>query len=103
MQNLMRHNANVWQQRPISQDMLHYAAEDVSQLLSLVDRLTTDLGQTHVKFVQSLSAARSNMATNGHQGHHKASHPAVPNPFSPASWLGQLFIQARCDQPTFML
>ena len=54
MQNLMRQNANVWQQRPMFQDMLQYAAEDVSQLLSLVDRLTTDLGQTHVKFVRRL-------------------------------------------------
>ena len=103
MQNLMRQNANVWQQHPMSQDMLQYAAEDVSQLLLLVDRLTKDLGQTHVKFVQRLSAARSNMATDGHQGHHKAAHAAGPNPFPPASWLGQLVIQARCDQPTVML
>ena len=53
----MKEDHNIWQRRPISPQLLHYAAEDASQLLVLADKLTAELGSAELRLLPQLSKA----------------------------------------------
>lgn len=53
----MSRDSNIWQTRPMSPAMLQYAAEDVSQLLLLADKLSDDLGGAELRVLPKLSMA----------------------------------------------
>ena len=53
----MSNDPNIWQTRPMSPTMLQYAAEDVSQLLLLIDKLLDDLGEAGMRVLPALSKA----------------------------------------------
>lgn len=55
----MKADSKIWQQRPIPLELLRYAAEDVSQLLALADKLTSELGNAAVRLLPRLSAAHA--------------------------------------------
>ena len=55
----MRQDPYIWQRRPISKTLLQYAAEDVTQLLLLADKLSYDLGAAALKLLPQLSMAYS--------------------------------------------
>ena len=55
----MASNPTLWSERPIAEDLLQYAAEDVLQLLMLADRITADLGTCHLRLLSALSARYS--------------------------------------------
>ena len=57
MTHAMRSDPGIWQKRPMSATMLRYAAEDVSQLLLLADKLSDDLGGAELRILPKLSAA----------------------------------------------
>lgn len=57
MTQAMKDDPNIWQRRPMSATMLRYAAEDVSQLLLLADKLSGDLGGAELRILPKLSAA----------------------------------------------
>lgn len=52
-------NPMLWSKRPIPQDLLQYAAEDVQQLLMLADKLSAELGKAELRLLSRLSAAYS--------------------------------------------
>ncbi len=47
----MERDHGIWQKRPLSAQMLSYAAEDVSQLLTLAAIITSDLGKAALKML----------------------------------------------------
>ena len=47
----------MWRRRPMSPQLLHYAAEDVSQLLALADKLTAELSSGELRLLPQLSKA----------------------------------------------
>ena len=55
----MKVDTTIWQQRPIPPQLLRYAAEDVSQLLALADKLTSELGSAALSLVPQLSKANA--------------------------------------------
>ena len=57
MTQKMNSNPSIWQKRPMSATMLQYAAEDVSQLLLLADKLACDLGGAELRILPKLSTA----------------------------------------------
>ena len=59
VQDRMMRDPELWSKRPIAQDLLQYAAEDVLQLLMLADKLTAELGRAELKLLSRLSVAHS--------------------------------------------
>lgn len=59
--NKMLHNRKLWKKRPLSQDLITYAVEDVSQLLTLADKLTAELGTSQLQLLAKLSQNYSQM------------------------------------------
>lgn len=53
----MSRDPNIWQTRPLPPVMQRYAAEDVSQLLLLADKLSCDLGAAELRILPKLSRA----------------------------------------------
>jgi hypothetical protein len=53
----MAENPNLWQHRPLSSELQQNAAVDVSQLLTVVDRLCSMLGTIGQETVKVLSQA----------------------------------------------
>ena len=51
VQKRMERDHGIWQKRPLSAQMLSYAAEDVSQLLTLAAIITSDLGKAALKML----------------------------------------------------
>lgn len=51
----MWRNPTLWKKRPLSQDLVKYAVEDVSHLLSLADKLTAELGTSQLQLLAKLS------------------------------------------------
>lgn len=81
--------------RPLSQDLINYAIDEVSHLLSLADKLNAELGQSQLKLIARLSLNYSQWywqpADRGKsKGACKPSEVATLTPFSPGSWLGKL-------------
>ena len=61
MHNKIGRNLKLWKKRPLSQDLIDYAAEDVSYLLSLADKLTAELGKSQLHLLTQLSQKYSRM------------------------------------------
>ena len=57
MKQAMKDDPSIWQRRPLSKAMLRYAAEDVSQLLLLADKLSCELGAAELRILPKLSKA----------------------------------------------
>lgn len=57
MARSMKKDPSIWRRRPLSTTMLQYAAEDVSQLLLLADKLACDLGEAELRILPKLSRA----------------------------------------------
>ncbi len=55
----MQKDHGIWQQRPLPAQMLTYAAEDVSQLLTLAAIITSDVGKAALKTLPKLSKANA--------------------------------------------
>ena len=55
MYKAMRRNPRLWKQRPLSEDLISYAVADVSQLLSLADKLIAELGRSQLQLLARLS------------------------------------------------
>ena len=53
----MKKDPSIWRRRPLSATMLQYAAEDVSQLLLLANKLSCDLGDAELRILPKLSKA----------------------------------------------
>lgn len=88
----------MWTQRPLASNMILYAAEDVSQLLPLADKLTADLGPTHPKLVKTMSAtySRSHWTTLDKAKHDKPKHGEdALIVLNSESWIGQLSVKPR--------
>ena len=95
----MAADPELWAQRPIAEDLLRYAAEDVLQLLMLADKITAELGTAHLSLLSALSSVYS-------QSHWDAAHQdAVKNsiavctsavlPDKSAPWMTQLLDKVR--------
>lgn len=55
MADMMKKDPKLWQQHPLSLKLQRFAAADVSQLLSLAEILSTELGEVGQATVLSLS------------------------------------------------
>lgn len=47
----LHRNRNAWKKRPLSQVLINYAVEDVSQLSNLADELTAELGKSQLQLL----------------------------------------------------
>lgn len=59
MTRAMKVDPSIWRKRPLSAAMLRYAAEDVSQLLLLADKLSCELGAAELRILPKLSNANA--------------------------------------------
>ena len=57
----MAEDPDLWQHRPLSSQLLQYAAADVSQLLNLAQILSAQLGEAGLCIAFALSQANSQM------------------------------------------
>ncbi len=55
----LKKDHGIWQRRPLPAQMLRYAAEDVSQLLTLAAIITSELGKAALKMLPQLSKANA--------------------------------------------
>ncbi|KAK9834996.1 hypothetical protein WJX81_003102 [Elliptochloris bilobata] len=55
MHKLLAIDPSIWERRPLSEEMLAYAANDVASLLTLADKLRTQLGLAGERIVSQLS------------------------------------------------
>lgn len=96
----MKNNHQLWKMRPLSQDLINYAIDEVSHLLSLQDKLTAELGKSQLKLLARLSLNYSqscwlpaDKATSTNAS--KFCEVATLTPFKPGSWLGTLFFISK--------
>lgn len=99
IQKRMTADLNLWTRRPLAQELLQYAAEDVGQLLPLAEALTVDLGRSQLSRLCRLSEANSQrnwLASDRMCPQNPCDKSALVklSPFAPGSWLGQLFTMA---------
>ena len=90
----------LWSRRPLSPDLLQYAAEDVLQLLLLQDKLKADLGSADMQLLSKLSTVHSMWywQTNNQDIHTLAGNSASGFGnlgFRLGSWLTQLLDIAK--------
>lgn len=93
----MKNNPQLWKTRPIPQDLINYAIDEVSHLFNLQDKLTAELGTCQLETLASLSLNYSQWCwlpgdRAVSKGAVKFSELATLTPFKPGSWLGKLVI-----------
>ena len=97
----MAADPELWAQRPIAEDLLRCAAEDVLQLLMLADRITAELGSASLSLLSALSSVYSQSYWNAAHQDAVTEDIAVCLPaFDNPSWMTQLFDKVRSTAPT---
>lgn len=99
VQGNMGTDPKLWAKRPISEDLLKYAAEDVQQLLMLADKVTAELGTAQLPLLSALSTVHSQSNWDvAHQDAAAACLTSFPTPYlqsRSASWIVKLFNAAK--------
>lgn len=94
VQDKMASNPRLWSERPIAEDLLQYAAEDVLQLLMLADKINADLCTCQLSLLSALSARHSQWCWDAaHRGSASAlvtSFSSVVSTLDTGSWLGEI-------------
>ena len=103
VQEKMAADTMLWAQRPICEDLLRYAAEDVQQLLILADKITIQLGTSQLTLLSALSALYSQSYWDAADQDAAASCvKSFPTQFLPAKsavWIADLFHKAHPANP----
>ncbi len=85
----------MWKRRPIPQDLLQYAADDVAQLPLLADKLTLDMGKAQLQLLARLSAAWSQSMWSASDKEFSKGYGSIHAFPSTGSWLMQVFAVAK--------
>ena len=104
VQDKMASDHMLWAQRPIPEELLRYAAEDVQQLLILADKITVELGTAQLTLLKALSSMYSQSYWDAaHQDAAAScvtSFPTTVLPAKSAAWIADLFHKAHPANPT---
>ena len=85
----------MWKRRPIPQDLLQYAADDVAQLPLLADKLILDMGKAQLQLLARLSAAWSQSMWSASDKEFSKGYGSIHAFPSTGSWLMQVFVVAK--------
>lgn len=102
VQEMMKNNHQLWKIRPLPQDLINYAIDEVSHLLSLEAKLTAELGKSQLKLLARSSLDYSQwcwLPADRAVPKHACNPSAVASltRFEPASWLGKLFVISKAN------
>lgn len=109
----LHRNHNAWKMRPLSQVLINYAVEDVSQLLDLADELTAELGTSQLQLLARLSLNYPRLFWLPADRDKSWGYPDSPDPAglialgttltqsNPRSWLAPLFLISKKDAAAY--